>query len=120
MSDQQIDFFNGCTQCLQSIKTTRTWYEKLKDSNVRTTTESETATTSCTMQYLAVSRPHSHAVSAAARQSRFTSLKSRRTMRLFRTIRDTWQSLLKVYHRFVELISEDDVEIYPNEDYDED
>lgn len=41
-------------------------------------------------------------------------------MRLFRTIHDTWQSLLKVYHRFVELISEDDIEIYPNEDYDED
>ena len=41
-------------------------------------------------------------------------------MGLFKRIRDTWQMLLRVYRRFIELASEDDIEKYPNEDYDED
>ena len=101
---KKIDFRNSRTLCLQNIKTTRLWYEKSRVLSARITTESEMATTSCMMLYLDASRLLSPDVSAAERLSRFTSLKSRSTMRLFRRIRYIKVRVRRFFNQLVEKI----------------
>ena len=121
---KKIDFRNSRTLCQQNIKTTELWYEKSRDLSARTTTESEMAITSCMTLYLAASRQHSLDASAAERQSCFTSLKSRSTMRLFRRIRYIGVRVRRFLNQLVEkiLLYDDGITcILPKDEiYDED
>ena len=101
---KKIDFRNSRTLCLQNIKTTRLWCEKLRVLSARITTESEMATTSCMMLYLDASRLLLPDASAAERLSRFTSLKSRNPMRLFRRIRYIKVRVRRFFNQLVEKI----------------
>ena len=101
---KKIDFRNSRTLCLQNIKTTRLWYEKSRALSARITTESEMATTSCMMLYLDASRLLLPDASAAERLSRFTSLKSRSPMRLFRRIRYIKVRVRRFFNQLVEKI----------------
>ena len=101
---KKIDFRNSRTLCLQNIKTTRLWYEKSRVLSARITTESEMATTSCMMLYLDASRLLLPDASAAERLSRFTSLKSRNPMRLFRRIRYIKVRVRRFFNQLVEKI----------------
>ena len=121
---KKIDFRNSRTLCQHKIKTTRLWYEKSRVLSVRITTESEMAITSCMTLYLVVSRPHLPNAFAAERLSRFTSLKSRSTMRLFRRIRYIGVRVRRFLNQLVEkiLLYDDGITcILPkDETYDED